>query len=118
MAQPANAKAKAHEPGSDLESHITPIRALSGDDPPLILSLADLVRDAAGEVVLFNDSGLRALALSTSTIAVEDGVAGRHVTAAGEDVSGFRFIAFADGLRLYYQHGLEVIILDETMVAD
>ena len=83
-----------------------------------MLALDDLMRDQNGEVVLFNDSGLRALALSTSTIAVEDGVAGRHVTAAGEDVSGFRFIAFADGLRLYYQHGLEVIILDETMVAD
>ncbi len=119
MAQPANAKAQAHDPGADFRSHSMPVRPLGDqDDPPLILGLADLVSDSAGEVVLFNDSGMRALALSTTLTVVEDGVAGRHVTAAGEDVSGFRYLAFSDGLRLYYQQGLEVIILDETAQPD
>jgi hypothetical protein len=118
MAQPANAKAKAHEPGTDLPPVAATVRPLSGEDPPLMLSLADLVRDDAGEVVLFNDSGLRALALSTTLAVVEDGVAGRHRTAAGEDVSGFNYLVFSDGLRLYYGHGLEIIILDEVAQAD
>ena len=45
---------------------------------------------------------------------VEEGEAGRHVTAAGEDVSGFRFIAFANGLRLYYQPGLDLILRNDS----
>lgn len=118
MAQPATSKANAHGTGIERSSDVASVRPWSGEDPPLILSLTDLVRDDAGEVVLFNDSGLRALALSTSAAVVEDGIAGRHVTAAGEDVSGFRFLAFADGLRLYYQQGLDVIVLDEVDLSD
>jgi hypothetical protein len=78
-----------------------------------MVALGDLIRDQHGEVVLFNDSGLRALALSTTTIVIEEGLAGRHVTAAGEDVSGFRYLTFANGLKLYYQQGLDIVILDE-----
>lgn len=86
---------------------------MPGEEPPLILALDDLVQDENGEVVLFNDSGLRALTVSTVAIVVEQGEAGRHVTAAGEDVSGFRYIAFANGLRLYYEPGLDLIVTDE-----
>ena len=75
-----------------------------------MLALDDLMRDQNGEVVLFNDSGLRALALSTDLPVIEDGEAGRHVTAAGEDVSGFRYLLFANGLRLYFQPGLDVLV--------
>ena len=78
-----------------------------------MLALDDLMRDQNGEVVLFNDSGLRSLALTTDSAVVEDGQAGKHVTAAGEDVSGFRYLLFANGLRLYYQQGLDVLVLDE-----
>ena len=79
-----------------------------------MLALDDLMRDQNGEVVLFNDSGLRALAVSTESPVVEDGRAGRHVTAAGEDVSGFRYLLFANGLKLYYQQDLDVLVLDEA----
>ena len=75
-----------------------------------MLALDDLMRDQNGEVVLFNDSGLRALALSTDLPVIEDGEAGPHVTAAGEDVSGFRYLLFANGLRLYFQPGLDVLV--------
>lgn len=78
-----------------------------------MLSLSDLVQDADGEVVLFNDSALRSLAISTSAMVVAEGEAGRHVTAAGEDVSGFRFMAFDTGLRLYYQPSLDLVIVRE-----
>ena len=83
-----------------------------------MLALDDLMRDLNGEVVLFNDSGLRSLALTTDSAVVEDGQAGKHVTAAGEDVSGFRYLLFANGLRLYYQQGLDVLVLDEAAVGD
>ncbi len=78
-----------------------------------MLALDELVCDQEGEVVLFNDSGLRTLAVSATTVVVEEGQAGRHVTAAGEDVSGFRYLSFANGLRLYYQQDLDLIVLDE-----
>ncbi len=118
MAQPAKAKATAHQTGIESPLPGAPFERIPGEEPPLMLALDDLVRDQAGEVVLFNDSGLRALALSTTTVVVEEGLAGRHVTAAGEDVSGFRYLAFANGLRLYYQQGLDLIVLDEAAQAD
>jgi hypothetical protein len=118
MAQPAKAQVSAHHPGGEQSPRGAPLQRMPGEEPPLMLALEDLVRDQAGEVVLFNDSGLRALALSTATLVVEEGQAGRHVTAAGEDVSGFRYVAFADGLRLYYQQGLDLIILDPAVAAD
>jgi hypothetical protein len=82
----------------------------------IVLSLSDLVRDANGEVVLFNDSGLRALAVSTDAVVVAEGEAGRHVTAAGEDVSGFRYVAFDNGLKLFYQPGLDLILIQDYPV--
>lgn len=91
--------------------HLDP---LPEEEPPLMLALDDLVQDENGEVVLFNDSGLRALAISTATRVIEEGEAGRHVTAAGEDVSGFRYLAFANGLRLYYQPDLDLIVTTDV----
>ncbi|MFO1074409.1 MAG: hypothetical protein U1E17_17345 [Geminicoccaceae bacterium] len=78
-----------------------------------MLALQDLIADASGEVVLFNDSGLRSLALVANEPVVEEGQVGEHVTAAGEDVSGFRFLRFRDGLRLYHQPGLDLMLLKE-----
>jgi hypothetical protein len=112
--------AKAHPSFGHTEEFLSDEMRLSplpGEEPPLILALDDLVQDENGEVVLFNDSGLRALAVSTETMVIEEGEAGRHVTAAGEDVSGFRYIAFANGLRLYYQHGLDLIVTDDSAAA-
>ena len=78
---------------------------------PIVLALSDLISDANGEVVLFNDSGLRSLAVSTDTAVVGKGEAGRHVTAAGEDVSGFRYLAFENGLKLYFRPGLDLVLV-------
>lgn len=74
------------------------------------LALADLVSDAKGEVVIFNDSGFRTLALHTDAAVVADGRAGAHVTASGEDVSGFNYVAFENGVTVYFQEGLDVIV--------
>jgi hypothetical protein len=109
MVPAAKPQARVVPAGDDRAS----LPRLHGEEPPVMLALDDLVRDPNGEVVLFNDSGLRALAVSTASAVVEDGQAGKHVTAAGEDVSGFRYLLFANGLRLYYQQGLDVLVLDE-----
>lgn len=74
------------------------------------LALADLMGDANGEIVLFNDSGLRRLAITTEARVVADGRASRHRTAAGEDVSGFDFMTFDNGVTLYYQPGLDLVV--------
>jgi hypothetical protein len=89
------------------------VPALPVDDDLLTLRLDDLIQDDNGEVVLFNDSGLRALAVATDAGVVAEGSSGTHVTATGEDVSGFHYVTFDNGLTLYYQSGLEVIVRGE-----
>jgi hypothetical protein len=74
------------------------------------LSLSDLIGDERGEVVLFNDSAFGTLALTAEVGVVAQGVASRHVTAGGEDVTGFRYLTFENGLTLYYQEGLDLIV--------
>lgn len=77
----------------------------------LTIELADLVQDSNGEIVLFNDSHLPALAVRADSRPVETGAVGSHVTAAGEDVSGYRFVAFGDGTKIYYQDSLDLLVL-------
>jgi hypothetical protein len=74
------------------------------------LAVADLVADANGEVVIFNDSGFRTLALHADSGVVESGRVATHVTAGGEDVSGFNYITFANGMTVYYPEGLDVSV--------
>jgi hypothetical protein len=74
------------------------------------LALADLISDDNGEIVLFNDSGLRSLVLHTDAAVVADGRAPAHVTAAGDDVSGFKFMTFDNGLTLYFEEGLHLVL--------
>jgi hypothetical protein len=74
------------------------------------LTMADLVGDANGEIVLFNDSNVRRLVISSDAAVVADGQAGPHRTAGGDDVSGFSFVSFDNGLTLYYQDGLDLVV--------
>ena len=73
------------------------------------LALSELIADGNGEVVIYNDSGFRTLAIATDAAVVAAGRCEAHVTAAGEDVSGFRFMRFDDGTTLYYREGLDLI---------
>ena len=79
------------------------------------LALADLVADANGEIVLFNDSGFRSLAIRTDRMVVADGHAGAHVTAGGDNVFGFQFVRFDNGLTLYFEAGLDLILPHPTV---
>jgi hypothetical protein len=118
MSPVAKAKASIDQGAADVTPVSLALERSPGEEAPVMLALDDLVRDQNGEVVLFNDSGLRALALSTSIPVIDEGTAGRHVTAAGENVSGFRYVAFANGLRLYHQQDLDLIVIDEPVPLD
>jgi len=74
------------------------------------LDMADLVGDHNGEIVFCNDSGFRSLAIRTDLRIVADGQAEAHVTAAGDDVSGFKFVKFENGVTLFYEEGLQLIV--------
>jgi hypothetical protein len=76
------------------------------------LALADLAADANGEIVFFNDSGFRSLAIRTDRAVVAEGRSGAHVTAAGDNVSGFQFVTFDNGLTLYFEAGLHLMLPD------
>jgi hypothetical protein len=99
--------------GRQMLGDADPIPSVAEDADLLTLRLADLVQDDNGEVVLFNDSGLRAMAVATDAHVVAEGASEHHVTATGEDVSGFRYVTFDNGLTLYYQDGLEVVVRGE-----
>ena len=98
----------AHLPA---ESGVTAGAGGQDPEPPaeVQLDLADLVSDGNGEVVIYNDSGFRTLAIATDAAVVASGQSGAHVTAAGDDVSGYRFVTFDNGMTLYYQEGLDLI---------
>jgi hypothetical protein len=74
------------------------------------LALADLVSDANGEVVVFNDSGFRTMAIHTDAAVTADGRVQTHTTASGEDVSGFNYVSFDNGVTLYYPDDLDLIL--------
>ena len=74
------------------------------------LALADMISDDNGEIVFFNDSGFHSLALRTDAAVVANGRTQAHVTAAGDDVSGFKFVRFDNGLTLYFEEGLHLVL--------
>ena len=74
------------------------------------IALADLVADANGEVVVLNDSGFRTMAVRTHAAVTADGRVKKHVTASGEDVSGFSYVTFDSGVTLYYPEGLDLMV--------
>lgn len=74
------------------------------------LALADLISDDNGEIVFFNDSEFRTLSIETQSSVMSKGQANAHVTAGGEDVSGFSYVTFENGVTLYFEEGLDLIL--------
>lgn len=106
---------------ADLVRDLTGVGKAESDDagpPPRTapagaeLALADLISDDNGEIVFFNDGGFRTLSIETESQVVSSGQAQDHRTSAGEDVSGFSYITFENGLTLYYEHGLDLLLPD------
>jgi hypothetical protein len=98
----------AGEPQADLAAPVAEVE----------LAMADLVSDDNGEIVFCNDSGFRSLAIRTDSQIVANGQAEPHVTAAGDDVSGFQYVTFDNGLTLFYEEGLHLIVASEVPASD
>ncbi len=66
----------------------------------VLLDLADLLPDDAGEVVLFADDALPVNILADQPM-TDAGIAEAHVTATGVDVTGLHFYSFEGGVTVY-----------------
>ncbi|MGI9437690.1 MAG: hypothetical protein ACR2Q4_23145 [Geminicoccaceae bacterium] len=114
--------AKPTNDRSNLADLVRDIIGLDDDDarmgvspPPaasteIELALSDLISDDQGEIVFFNDSGFRTLSIKTHSAVVSNGQAETHKTASGEDVSGFHYITFDNGMTLYFEEGLDLLL--------
>ncbi|MCZ4281833.1 hypothetical protein O4H49_13665 [Kiloniella laminariae] len=78
-------------------------------DDELVLHLADLLPDDAGEIVLFaRDEPLK---IESDTPLIHSGIVeDAHITASGTDVSGLSFSQFANGMTLYHDNDHILII--------
>lgn len=92
----------AQEDGARPSAPLTPAGAA--------LNLADLISDTNGEIVFFNDSGFRTLQIETELTVRDRGRAEDHVTATGDDVSGFNYVTFDNGMTLYFEEGLDLLL--------
>lgn len=79
-----------------------------GQEPVITLSLADLLPDSNGEIVVVGD-GMH-LSLVTDEPVSSSGVAQHHLTATGMDVVGLNYFAFADGTMLYVSPDVDLTI--------
>ena len=78
-------------------------------DDALVLELADLLPDAAGEVVLMTDEDVP-VNLQSDEPVMESGVSEAHVTATGVDVTGHHFYSFEGGVTIYSPYDLLVVM--------
>jgi len=74
------------------------------------LSLSDLISDNNNEVVLVSDPSFETLKLHIDTGILASGIADSHITAGGQDVTGYHFLNFESGLTLYYGDGIDLQI--------
>jgi len=102
--------AGAEQPTAAIDEVASREAAFDREDT-VTLELTDLVSDSNGEIVLFNDSHLPALAVRADSLPVASGEMGSHVTAAGDDVTGYRFVAFDNGTKLIFQDSVDLVIL-------
>lgn len=79
-------------------------------DAEVTLAMRDLIADDQGEIVFFNDSNLRRLVVTSDAAVVAEGRSGAHRTSGGEDVGGFGFVTFDNGVTLYFQAGLDLVV--------
>ena len=106
---------------ADLVRDLTDIGSIKTDDvaptdaitpKAAALTLEDLVSDDNGEIVFFNDGGFESLSIETEQTVLASGQAKDHETTAGDNVSGFNFVRFDNGVTLYFEDGLDLILPD------
>lgn len=86
-----------------------------GDDA-IALSLDDLLPDANGNVVLFNDAGVTEMSIVAERPVVDSGIAGEGAGTTGSaDVAGMAYYSFDSGPTLYCPLDLHVSIISDTI---
>lgn len=79
----------------------------------LALSLEDLLPDANGNVVLFNDAGVTEMSIVTARAVVETGIAGEDAAPGAADVAGMAYYSFDSGPTLYCPMDVHVSIVSD-----
>ena len=79
----------------------------AGEDS-VVLELADLLPDEAGDVVLFAGDDFAVNLVSDQPV-TDAGLAEEHVTATGVDVTGLHYYAFENGVTVYSQSDLLIL---------
>ena len=79
----------------------------------LVLRMQDLLPDAGGEIVLFQDLG-ESLKLVTQDHLAGQGESIDHVTASGLDVAGYSFCAFDSGITIFYPSTMKLELVPES----
>jgi len=85
---------------------------LPADHGPPTLRLEDLLANDHGEVIL---DAAGPVAIQSDGHVVDAGHRPDHVTAEGEDVSGYAYLTFDTGLTIYYPGDADVIITALTV---
>lgn len=73
----------------------------------LTLDLGDLLSGDTGEVVLASEAQL---SLTSTALVTDAGFVDQHMTADGEDVSGFAYLSFETGVTVYYPCGADLVL--------
>ncbi len=86
---------------------LSDVPGASGEES-VVLELADLLPDEAGDVVLFAGDDFAVNLVSDQPVA-DAGLAEAHVTATGVDVTGLHYYAFENGVTVYSQSDLLIL---------
>lgn len=87
----------------------------SGEGAAFSLSLADLLPDADGAIVIEGDGLDLSIRIMTDEPLVDTGVVATLITATGEDVSGHAFFSFSNGTTLYAPRELDLSIVSHEV---
>ncbi|WP_374312957.1 hypothetical protein [Dongia sp.] len=100
----------------DAPEHLQPIvpntDGDAGNGDAISLSLADLLPDSGGAIVIEGDGGDLSIRIMTDEAVVDAGVVETLVTATGEDVSGHAFFSFSNGTTLYAPREMDLLIVN------
>lgn len=99
---------------------LQPIDTQTDGDAPngnaISLSLADLLPDSSGAIVIEGEGQDLSVRIVTDEQLVDAGVVEQLVTAAGEDVSGHAYFAFENGTTLYAPREMDLAIVNLDVV--
>lgn len=84
----------------------------AGNGDAISLSLADLLPDSGGAIVIEGDGNDLSIRIMTDETLVDAGVIDQLVTATGEDVSGHAYFSFGNGTTLYAPREMDLAIVN------